>query len=119
MPWLSRSIAAVAAAVGVAGTALVAPPAHADKPGFFDYLLAHGYSGRYAGGSSAFPGNTFLYGYMACSNYRNGHSLADQLPRYWNMPEYPLIAEAAQVELCPDTLAAFPLPSPPPEAPAG
>ncbi|HEX7323117.1 MAG TPA: hypothetical protein VF299_09350 [Mycobacterium sp.] len=113
MPWATRC----AAAVGVVGAALVTgPAAHADKPGFFDYLLAHGYSGRYAGGSSAFPGNTFLYGYMACSNYRNGHSLAEQLPRYWNMPEYPLIAEAAQVELCPDTLAAFPLP--PPEDPA-
>lgn len=112
------AVAAALAAVAVLAASVTGPAAQADKMSFMDYLIAHGYTARYAGGSPVWPANTFLYGYMACSNFRDGYTLDQQLPRYWNLPEYPLVAEAAQHELCPETLPPG-QPAPPEDPPAG
>ena len=116
MSWMVRTVVAGAGVAATLAGSFTAPAAHADKTGFMDYLIARGYTARYAGGSPVWPSNTFLYGYMACSYFHDGYTLEEQLPKFWNLPEYPLVAEAAQHELCPDTLPSGP-PAPQPADP--
>ena len=98
---LRGAIAVFAAAGAALGAGTVA---HADNNTFLDYLREHGYSGRYRDGFPVDPGRSILFGIMACNNLRNGWTVEQQLPRYWELPEFPLVVEAAQHELCPDTL---------------
>lgn len=105
MGWIRRGIlgAGVVAATSAAGL-LCGPVATADEITFLEYLAQHHYTGHYRDGRPVDQGRTILFGVMACNNLRNGMSVQEQLPRFWVMPEFPTIADAAQHELCPDTL---------------
>ena len=94
-----RLIALVSAAVGAA--LMVAAPAHADDQSFLNYLEAHGQS------TTAWPyspGKFVMIGQMICTNIHSGADpLAGASPidrATWG----PVGVEAAQHELCPDTL---------------
>ena len=96
---MNRSIALVSAAV--AGALMAAAPAHADDQSFLNYLEAHGQS------TTAWPfspGKLVMFGQMICTNIRSG---ADPLPEATAIDRstwLPITVEAAQHELCPDTL---------------
>lgn len=96
--------ATIAAATMAAMALVVGPPAHGDNNTLLDYLFSHGYSSRYRSGFPVDKERTILFGIMACNNLRSGTSIEEQIPRYWELPDFPLVAEAAQHELCPDTL---------------
>ena len=94
-----RLIAVVSAAVAAA--LMVAAPAQADEQSFLNYLEAHGQS------TTAFPyspGKFVMVGHMICTNLHSGADpLAGASPidrATWG----PIGVEAAQHELCPDTL---------------
>lgn len=106
-PMLIAAAAAAVAASLLTGNAAV--PAYADDGGgdeitFLEHLARLGYTGHYRDGRPVDQGRTILFGVMACNNLRNGMSVAEQVPKFYIMPEFPTIAEAAQHELCPDTL---------------
>jgi hypothetical protein len=87
-----RSLAAVAAAVAFAA------PAHADDQSYLQYLNDHGTR------VMAFNDATKVaYGYQACGMLRNGMS-PDAIAGASPISDGRGIAEAAQRELCPDTL---------------
>jgi poly(3-hydroxybutyrate) depolymerase len=94
-----RLIAVVSAAVAAA--LMVAAPAQADDQSYLNYLEAHGQS------TTAFPyspGKFVMVGHMICTNLHSGADpLAGASPidrATWG----PIGVEAAQHELCPDTL---------------
>jgi len=94
-----RLIAVVSAAVAAA--LMVAAPAQADEQSFLNYLEAHGQS------TTAFPyspGKFVMVGHMICTNLHSGADpLAGASPidrATWG----PIGVEAAQHELCQDTL---------------
>lgn len=88
-----RSLAALAA------TALaLAAPAHADEASYIRYLNDHGTR------VMAFNDDTKIaYGFQACGMLRNGMSM-DAIAGASPISDGRGIAEAAQHELCPDTL---------------
>jgi Protein of unknown function (DUF732) len=89
-------------AAGLIATPFVlAAPAHADDQSFLNYLEAHGQS------TTAWPyspGKFVMVGQMICTNLHSGADpLAGASPidrATWG----PIGVEAAQHELCPDTL---------------
>lgn len=97
----TRFTAASAAACISVGALLGAAPAHADEAGFMTYLNAHGYTARYAGDEPIPEPSVRSLGHMICENLRVGRSVAVQQPHYPAWPQFALIAEAAQHELCP------------------
>jgi hypothetical protein len=94
-----RLISVVSAAVATA--LMVAAPAHADDQSFLNYLEAHGQSTTQWPMS---PGKLVMVGHMTCTNLHSGADpLAGSSPidrATWG----PIGVEAAQHELCPDTL---------------
>lgn len=99
----TRFTAPLAIACVTAGAVLSAAPAHADDAGFMQYLNAHGYTARYAGDEPIPEPSARALGHMICENLRVGRSVEMQQPHYPAWPQFPLIAEAAQRELCPGT----------------
>lgn len=93
-------------AVAAAGAAVVlsAPAAHADDDGYLQYLHAHGYTAQYAGGEPIPAASARVLGHMICENLHAGRSVEQQLPHYPAWPQFALMAEAAQHELCPSGL---------------
>jgi hypothetical protein len=94
---------AITAAIAACIAALIAtaPPARADDQSFFKYLEAHGQS------TTAWPhspGKFLTVGHEICTNLHSGADpLAGSSPidrATWG----PIGVEAAQHELCPDTL---------------
>ncbi|MEZ0385314.1 DUF732 domain-containing protein [Mycobacterium sp. pW045] len=101
MSWVSRITAPLAAGC-VSAVAWVLPaPAHADDSGFMKYLNSHGYTARYAGDEPISEPSVRALGHMICENLRVGRSVEAQQPNYPAWPQFTLIAEAAQHELCP------------------
>jgi hypothetical protein len=92
----------VIAAIGMLPFGLAA--AHADDNSFLRYLADHGYTAAYAGGEPITPASARALGHMICENLHVGRSVGQQEPNYPQWPQFPLMAEAAQHELCPDTL---------------
>ncbi len=97
MSWPARFTVPLAAGVAVLGAA----PAHADEAGFMKYLNTHGYTARYAGDEPIPEPSVRALGHMICENLHVGRSVAAQQPNYPAWPQFALIAEAAQHELCP------------------
>lgn len=101
MGWARRiSVAVAAAAVVLLGAA----PAHADDAGYLQYLNSHGYTAQYAGGEPIPPVSARTLGHMICENLHTSRTVEQLTPHYPSWPQFPLMAEAAQHELCPDTL---------------
>jgi hypothetical protein len=97
-------------------TATVTVPAHADDASYQDYLLQHGYGGAVGpavspnGPKVGVPGlfvdwpRTFADGHMLCDRLHSGATYHDLEAQYGAMPNWHPIVDAAQHELCPDTL---------------
>jgi hypothetical protein len=105
MSWIARFTAPLAAAcvsaVALVGAWVVPAAAHADDSSFMTYLNSHGYSARYAGDEPISEPSVRALGHMICENLRVGGSVELQQPHYPEWPQFGLIAEAAQHELCP------------------
>lgn len=89
------------ACCALAGSITLAGVAHADDASFMQYLSTHGYSARYAGDEPIPDPSVRALGHMICENLHVGRSVAIQEPNYPAWPQFLLIAEAAQHELCP------------------
>ena len=87
--------------LGSAVAVAVAAPAHADDAGFLSYLNTHGYTATYAGGEPITPASATALGHMICENLHVGIGVPVQAPNYPAWPQFGLIAEAAQSQLCP------------------
>lgn len=88
----------VIAALGLSATALVsAPSSHADTQGYLSYLSDRGVV-------SFSPSNLVLAGNMSCEKLHAGQSPADAANNPMALMWGAVIVEAAQHELCPDTL---------------
>lgn len=79
-------------------------PAHADDASYMRYLGEHGYTGLYADGEPIAPASARILGHMICDNLHVARTVGQQQPNYPQWPQFPLMAEAAQHELCPETL---------------
>lgn len=101
MSWLARFTAPLAVGCVSVGALLGAAPAHADDSSFMKYLNSHGYTARYAGDEPISEPSVRALGHMICENLRVGRSVEVQQPHYPAWPQFVLIAEAAQHELCP------------------
>jgi len=108
-------IAAIAAAlVGLFG----AGTAHADDASYQQYLIDHGYGGSIGpavgpnGPKITIPGAfvdwpaTISYGHLVCDELHGGATLGDIQAKYpaWRPGDLRQVYNAAQSELCPDTL---------------
>ncbi|MBS9532639.1 DUF732 domain-containing protein [Mycobacterium sp. M1] len=93
-------VTAAITAAAVAG----AGPAQADDAGFLRFLAEHGYTGLYAGGEPIPQSSVLALGHMVCENLHVGVTVELQQPNYPAWPQFPLIADAAQRELCPSGL---------------
>lgn len=80
---------------------LGAAPAHADDGSYLRYLKDHGYTGQYADGQPIAPGSATALGHMICENLHVGRSVERQAPNYLEWPQFPLMADAAEHEICP------------------
>lgn len=94
---------AMATLGAIAGVAVMLPSV-ADEDRFMQYLDDHGYNARYATGRPVPRTSTIGYGLYACSNLRAHGDPGESTV----LPQFALIAEAAQHTLCPDTLADVP-----------
>jgi len=101
MGWPAWFIAPLAVACAATGAVAGGAPAHADDAGFMKYLNSHGYTARYAGDEPIPEPSVRALGRMICENLHVGRSVAAQQPNYPAWPQFGLIAEAAQHELCP------------------
>ena len=96
---------------------LSAPPAHADEKSYLGYLDSHGFKYQNTPGLNS-PSGAVKFGELICQNLRRGRpardrfgkSIADAIPK--------VVIDAAQNEMCPETLAVAPTSSPPPPPPA-
>lgn len=112
----------IAIAAAISAAVLVVPgTAHADDASYQQYLISHGYGGSIGpavgpggpmvplpGGMFVDWGRTYSDGHMLCDRLHSGASRADLAREYSWSPYFPLIIDAAQHELCPDTLGKSP-----------
>jgi hypothetical protein len=90
--------------------------AHADDTSYQDYLVQHGYGATVGplpgpnGPKVTVPGmwvdwpKAIADGHMLCDRMHSGSSYKDLDAQYGAMPYWHPISDAAQQELCPDTL---------------
>jgi hypothetical protein len=91
----------IAAASATAAIGSAAPNAHADDQSYLNYLQAHGTNTSQFGYG---PGQFVMVGHMICTNIKAGADpLAGASPIDRAILD-PVAVEAAQHELCPDTL---------------
>ena len=89
------TLAALCMAVSLA----LAAPAHADDQSFLAYFQAHGPATPYA------PAKLITGGHMICTNLHNGADPMEGVGAPWFLAGFgPAIVDAAQHELCPETL---------------
>jgi hypothetical protein len=109
-----RTTLATLAAIVVASTWLAAPAA-ADDQSYLDYLRDHGYGlslGPAVGPNSPmvgtgiipFPEQTLADGHMLCDRLHSGAGFDELQNEFGSQPYWHPIIDAAQRELCPDTL---------------
>ncbi|WP_409428844.1 DUF732 domain-containing protein [Mycobacterium sp. SMC-11] len=91
------------ASLAVAATALVvAPAAQADAHSYQQYLRDNGIN---IGIMAMTPGSEVGYGLNVCKYLRAGMTVDEVIPMGWNsMADNPAMVNAAQRELCPETL---------------
>ncbi|GBE65827.1 hypothetical protein MFM001_22890 [Mycobacterium sp. MFM001] len=97
---------AAIAAAGFAVGLIVAPSAHADDQGFLNELQSNGFGGWSVGGQQMPDGVLVAQGYMACNRLHLGES-PDQLVGQLSPNDAGtgrMLIQAAQHNLCPDTL---------------
>ena len=96
--YLTGTALTAATAAVLLGTA----PAHADDAGYLQYLNTHGYTAHYADGQPISSSSAAILGHMICENLHVGRGVERQAPNYPMWPQFPLMAEAAEHEICPN-----------------
>lgn len=93
-------------AVVVVLGAIFAAPAHADSRSFLDRVHANGLPDRYGFFGNMGDSETLMIGNMTCDGIRAGIPPDQAMPKStWDTAGLrPMLIEAAQHELCPDTL---------------
>jgi hypothetical protein len=107
---MKKALAALAAMFMAALAAPVA--AHADNNSFRQYLIDHGYqglTGPQTYGANPYtmfmvPDATTIKGHAVCDNLRSGMTPDQIHQQYSRLVDYQTLVDAAQHELCPDTL---------------
>ena len=109
----------LAAMALIPGTLMIAAaPAHADDKSYLNYLEAHGFKYQNSPGLTT-PAGAIEFGGIICQNLRRGRPAKDRFGVKVADGVTKVMIDAAQRELCPDTLAAPATPtSSPPTAPA-
>ena len=123
MKWGIVALAAVSGAM-----VLTAAPAHADDKSYLAYLDSHGFKYQNHAGLSS-PDGAIRFGQIICQNLRRGRPAWDRFDPKIANGIGPVMVDAAQHEMCPETLGrptqpvpavppATPLPPTPPAPPA-
>lgn len=94
------------AAVLIGLSTFLAAPAHADSRSFLDRVHANGLPDRYGFFGNMGDSETLMIGNMTCDGIRAGIPPDQAMPKStWDTAGLrPMLIEAAQHELCPDTL---------------
>jgi hypothetical protein len=99
-------LAGIAVAAGLTVGFIGAPSAHADEQGFLNELRSNGFPGLSFAGQQMPDGAVVAQGYMACNRLHLGESpdqlLAQLSPNDAGIGR--MLVDAAQHNLCPDTL---------------
>lgn len=96
-----------------------AAPAQADEKGYLGYLESHGFKYQNSPGLST-PSGAVTFGEIICQNLRRGRPARDRFDKKIADGIPKVVVDAAQNEMCPETLAAAATPTPvtpPPGAP--
>ena len=93
-----------------------AAPAHADEKSYLSYLETHGFKYQNSPGLTT-PSGAVQFGKIICENLRKGRPAKDRFGTKVAEGVTKVMIDAAQHELCPDTLAAAPTPTPSPVPP--
>ncbi|RRR40126.1 DUF732 domain-containing protein, partial [Mycolicibacter terrae] len=110
----------LAAMTLIPGTLIfAAAPAQADEKGYLGYLESHGFKYQNSPGLST-PSGAVTFGEIICQNLRRGRPARDRFDKKIADGIPKVVVDAAQNEMCPETLAAAATPTPvtpPPGAP--
>ncbi len=110
----------LAAITLIPGTLMfTAAPAHADDKSYLSYLESHGFKYQNSPGLTT-PSGAVKFGQIICENLRRGRPAKDRFGTKVAAGISKVVIDAAQHEMCPDTLAAASTPTPttpPPGAP--
>lgn len=91
-------------------------PAQADDKSYLSYLESHGFKYQNSPGLST-PAGAVQFGGYICQNLRRGRPARDRFGTKVADGISKVVVDAAQKEMCPDTLAATPTPTPVPVEP--
>ncbi|HET9875589.1 MAG TPA: DUF732 domain-containing protein [Mycobacterium sp.] len=92
----------------ISGTLVsAAAPAQADDNSYISYLDEHGFKYQSHAGATT-PSGAIHFGEIICQNIRRGRAPRDRFDRTLANGINQVMIDAAQHELCPDTLAASP-----------
>lgn len=113
----------LAAMALIPGTLMMAvAPAHADDKSYLSYLESHGFKYQNSPGLIT-PAGAVKFGEIICQNLRRGRPARDRFDKKIADGISKVVVDAAQNEMCPDTLASTapsttpPTPPPPPPGP--
>ncbi|ULP48023.2 DUF732 domain-containing protein [Mycolicibacter virginiensis] len=104
---MGRITRAVGIGVGAAGLLLgTAGVAQADDRSFLDLVHANGLPDRYGFFGNVGDSETLMLGHMTCDGIRAGIPADQAMPQLtWDTEHLrPMLIDASQRELCPDTL---------------
>ncbi|ORW88546.1 DUF732 domain-containing protein [Mycolicibacter terrae] len=96
----------LAAMTLIPGTLIfAAAPAQADEKGYLGYLESHGFKYQSSPGLST-PSGAVKFGEIICQNLRRGRPARDRFDKKIADGISKVVVDAAQNEMCPETLAA-------------
>ncbi|MEO8815513.1 MAG: DUF732 domain-containing protein [Mycobacterium sp.] len=109
---------AVMALISGAMLPAAAAPAWADDKSYLSYLDSHGFKYQSQAGATT-PSGALRFGQLICQNLQRGRAARDRFDSKLAGGINQVMIDAAQHELCPDTLAKSPQPTPatPPPVP--
>ncbi|WP_133055897.1 DUF732 domain-containing protein, partial [Mycolicibacter longobardus] len=90
-----------------------AAPAQADEKSYLSYLESHGFKYQNSPGLTT-PAGAVKFGEIICQNLRRGRPAKDRFGTKVADGVTKVVIDAAQHEMCPDTLAAAATPTPTP-----
>jgi len=107
----------LAAMTLIPGTVMFAAvPAHADEKSYLNYLESHGFKYQNNPGLTT-PSGAVKFGEIICENLRRGRPAKDRFGKKVADGISKVVVDAAQHELCPETLPVTTTPASPPPVP--